>query len=89
MLHQYLKQKLFKCDFSKKSSPLCFTWAYSQEFQWCMLYIVQPGFGILLNKPVLNEFEKHVFGENKQKEKRNTIFNVSFELLTRNNLDEH
>ena len=54
-----------------------------------MLYIVQPGFGILLNKPVLNEFEKHVFGENKQKEKRNTIFNVSFELLTRNNLDEH
>ena len=33
-----------------------------------MLYIVQPGFGILLNKPVLNEFEKHIFGENIQKD---------------------
>ena len=33
-----------------------------------MLYIVQPGFGILLNKPMLNEFEKHIFGENIQKD---------------------
>ena len=40
-----------------------------------MLYIVQPGFGILLNKPVLNEFEKHVFGENMQKE---IIKNIHF-----------
>ena len=38
-----------------------------------MLYIVQPGFGILLN--VLNEFEKHVFGENMQKE---IIKNIHF-----------
>ena len=28
-----------------------------------MLYIVQPGFGILLNKPVLNDFEEYVRGE--------------------------
>ena len=46
-----------------------------------MLYIVQPGFGILLNKPVLNEFEKHVFGENMQKKKIYTFFKASFELF--------
>ena len=33
-----------------------------------MLYIVQPGFGILLNKPMLNEFEKHIFGKNNKKD---------------------
>ena len=53
-----------------------------------MLYIVQPGFGILSNKPVLNEFEKHVFGENKQKEKKNYSFQSMFRII-RNNLDKH
>ena len=54
-----------------------------------MLYIVQPGFGILLNKPVLNEFEKHVFGENMQKEIiKIYIFQSTFRII-QNNLDEH
>ena len=53
-----------------------------------MLYIVQPGFGILLNKPVLNEFEIHVFGENKQKNEKIYIFQSTFWII-QINLDEH